>query len=159
MKMEVFCQINLLLPRLAYDKKTLVKNSFLPGKFVSASKSSLSSVILSISILNDRQLSHRAEMGNIIFSILSRSCHDGCDFLTSSLMSNRLQKCISRILILELHPFSHIMIFRSLIGQYIGSQYPGWILIALIGLGPLEENMNPLFFWYQPVIFTMIFQV
>ena len=24
------------------------------------------------------------------------------------------------------------------------------ILIALIGLGPLEENMNPLIFWYQP---------
>ena len=26
---------------------------------------------------------------------------------------------------------------------------PSWILIALIGLAPLEENMNPLFFWYQ----------
>ena len=25
-----------------------------------------------------------------------------------------------------------------------------WILIAVIGLGPLE-NMNPLIFWYQPI--------
>ena len=25
-----------------------------------------------------------------------------------------------------------------------------WVLIALIGLAPLEENMNPLVFWAQP---------
>ena len=32
---------------------------------------------------------------------------------------------------------------------------PSWILIALIGLAPLEENMNPLIFWYQPKYRTM----
>ena len=32
---------------------------------------------------------------------------------------------------------------------------PSWILIALIGLAPLEENMNPLFFWYQPNIYIV----
>jgi len=26
------------------------------------------------------------------------------------------------------------------------------ILIALIGLTPLEENLNPLIFWYQPIV-------
>ena len=32
--------------------------------------------------------------------------------------------------------------------------YPRFILIALIGPAPLEENMNPLIFWYQPLIYT-----
>ena len=39
---------------LHMTKKLGLKTVFLPGKIVSASKSSLSSVILSISILNDR---------------------------------------------------------------------------------------------------------
>ena len=37
-------------------------------------------------------------------------------------------------------------------GQY-AIVVPSRILIALIGLAPLEENLNPLFFWYQPLSF------